>query len=169
MAQSKKSITKKPLDSIKSKFTKNIDQVQSFIDDLSVSVYGTTTNDESDLLNDRFNQIMDHEIDDITGNGANDYSTFLGKLYAVNTNNATAMQEINDKLDLNMRGNGINPMQFIDEQYKNRLIQLADAEQISNQLVELKEAKSVMRDAIISTDLNTGRINRDISFEQSTV
>ena len=33
MAQSKKSITKKPLDSIKSKFTKNIDQVQSFIDD----------------------------------------------------------------------------------------------------------------------------------------
>lgn len=169
MAQSKKSITKKPLDSIKSKFTKNIDQVQSFIDDLSVSVYGTTTNDESDLLNDRFNQIMDHEIDDITGNGANDYSTFLGKLYAVNTNNATAMQEINDKLDLNMRGNGINPMQFIDEQYKNRLIQLADAEQISNQLVELKEAKSVMRDAIISTDLNTGRINRDIIFEQSTV
>ena len=169
MAQSKKSITKKPLDSIKSKFTKNIDQVQSFIDDLSVSVYGTTTNDESDLLNDRFNQIMDHEIDDITGNGVNDYSTFLGKLYAVNTNNATAMQEINDKLDLNMRGNGINPMQFIDEQYKNRLIQLADAEQISNQLVELKEAKSVMRDAIISTDLNTGRINRDISFEQSTV
>ena len=169
MAQSKKSITKKPLDSIKSKFTKNIDQVQSFIDDLSVSVYGTTTNDESDLLNDRFNQIMDHEIDDITGNGANDYSTFLGKLYAVNTNNATAMQEINDKLDLNMRGNGINPMQFIDEQYKNRLIQLADAEQISNQLVELKEAKSVMRDAIISTDLNTGRINRDITFEQSTI
>ena len=76
MAQSKKSITKKPLDSIKSKFTKNIDQVQSFIDDLSVSVYGTTTNDESDLLNDRFNQIMDHEIDDITGNGANDYSQF---------------------------------------------------------------------------------------------
>lgn len=169
MAQTKKSITKKPLDTVRGKFTKNINQVQSLIDDLSVSVYGTTTNDESDILNDRFNSIMDQEINDITGNGTNDYSSFLGKVYASSENSALAMQEINDKLDLNIRGNGLNPMQYIDEQYKNRLIQLADAEQISNQLVELKEAKSVMRDAIISTDLNTGRINRDITFEQSTV
>ena len=160
---------KKALDSVRKRFTKSLDQVQSLIDDMSVSLYGTTTKDESDTLNDRFNDIMDNEINDITGNGVNDYSTFIGKLYDADTGNSRILNEINDKLDLDVRGNGLNPMQYINEQYKNRMIQLADADQISNQLIELKEAKSVMRDAIISTDLNSGRINRLISFEKSTV
>ena len=153
---------------IKRSFVKSIDQVQSLIDDLSVSMYGRTTEDESDKLNDRFNEIMSSEINNITGNGSNDYNSFLGQVFASGKDEMNSMKDINAKLDLDIRGNGINPTQYINEQYKNRMVQQADAEQISNQLIELKEAKSVMRDAIISTDLNTGRINRIISFETST-
>lgn len=153
---------------IKRSFVKSIDQVQSLIDDLSVSMYGRTTEDESDKLNDRFNEIMSSEINNITGNGSNDYNSFLGQVFASGKDEMNSMKDINAKLDLDIRGNGINPTQYINEQYKNRMVQQADAEQISNQLIELKEAKSVMRDAIISTDLNTGRINRIISFATST-
>ena len=169
MARDKKSTSINNSDRMKRSFIKSIDQVQSLIDDLSVSMYGRTTEDESDKLNDRFNDIMTHEINNITGNGSNDYNSFIGQVYSSSKSDMYSMQEINAKLDLDIRGNGINPTQYINDQYKNRMIQQADAEQISNQLIELREAKSVMRDAIISTDLNTGRINRMITYETSTV
>ena len=169
MARNRKDAEDRSKERKKRSFTKSIDQVQSLIDDLSVSLYGSTTNDESDKLNERFNDIMEKEINGITGNGINDYSSFLGQVYSSGRDGVNTMKDINAKLDLDIRGNGINPVQYINEQYKNRMIQQADAEQISNQLIELKEAKSVMRDAIISTDLNTGRINRIISYETSTV
>ena len=169
MAKNKKDAGNSNSDRIKRGFTKNIDQVQSLIDDLSVSMYGRTTEDESDKLNDRFNDIMTNEINGITGNGSNDYNSFIGQLYSSSKSDMYTMKDINAKLDLDIRGNGANPAQYINDQYKNRMVQQADAEQISNQLIELREAKSVMRDAIISTDLNTGRINRVVTFETPTV
>ena len=72
MAKNKKDAGNSNSDRMKRGFTKNIDQVQSLIDDLSVSMYGRTTEDESDKLNDRFNDIMTNEINGITGNGSND-------------------------------------------------------------------------------------------------
>lgn len=170
-----RSLAKKPdkkesaYSKLRKTFSSSMDGVSSLLDDLSLSLYGTVTQDDSDKLNDRFNEIMSSEIDSITGNGVNDYSTFLGQVYSNDKDSASIMRELNAKMDLDTAGNGLNPAQFINEQYRNRMIQQADAYNISNQLIELQEAKSVMRDAIISTDVNTGRINRVITFEQSTV
>ena len=93
---------------IKRSFVKSIDQVQSLIDDLSVSMYGRTTEDESDKLNDRFNEIMSSEISNITGNGSNDYNSFLGQVFASGKDEMNSMKDINAKLDLDIKGNGIN-------------------------------------------------------------
>lgn len=152
------------------RFNRNMDGVTSLLDDMSITLYGTRTRDESDRLNDRFNEIMSEKIDGITGNGTNDYTTFIGQLFDSNKPGSSGViSTLNSKLDLDARGNGMNPEQFITDQYKNRMLKQADAHQIANQLIELNEAKSVMRDAILSADLNTGRINRTISFDKTTV
>lgn len=150
------------------RFTKSLSGVDSLIDEMNMSLFGTTSSDDSDKLNERFNDIMSREVNRVTGNGSNDYTTFLGKVYANDKESAATIKTINEKLNLDSQGGGINPSQFINEQYKNRMLKQADAHQIANQLVELKEAKGTMRDAILSADINTGRINRNIVFENST-
>ena len=160
---------KKNSKSILKRFTRSLEGVDSIIDDMNMSLYGTTSKDESDNLNDRFNDIMSREVNRVTGNGTNDYTTFIGKIYAADKESSATLKTLNEKLSLDARSNALNAGQFITEQYRNRMIKQADAHQIANQLVELKEAKGTMRDAILSADINTGRINRQIIFEQSTL
>ena len=146
------------------RFQKGLQGVSTLLNDLSTSLYGTDMDDESDLLNDRFNSIMQTQMNHINGDGAYDYSTFLGKLYDIDKSQTALFKELNAKMDLDSRSNGLNPAQFISEKYRDRMLKQADANQISNQLIELREAKSTMADAILCTDLNTGRINRNITF-----
>lgn len=158
----------KEMTSINKRFSKGISGVTSILNKLSTSLYGTDMVDESDKLNERFNEIMKDSINNLTGNGSNDYNSFLGKLYEDDRHSSSAIQSINRDI---ARGgvSSIVPAEFITEKYKNRLLKLEDCNRISEQLVELREAKHTMLDAIVSTDINEGRINRNITFKNSTV
>lgn len=149
------------------RFSKGISGMGDILNKLSISLYGTDMADESDKLNDKFNEIMQNSINSITGDGANDYNSFLGKLYEDDRRSTSALQQLNR--DISRGGDSsIVPAEFITDKYKNRLLKLEDCNRISDQLVELREAKHTMLDAIISTDINKGRINRTIAFENST-
>lgn len=142
--------------------------VTSLLNQLSTTLYGTDTSDETDTINDRFNAIMTNELNRITNNGSNTFDSFLGQLFSSDRNESDkALDTIAShhfQLD-----SIINPSEFITDQYKNRLLKQADAAEISNQLIELREAKEIMRDAILSADVNSGRINRHIVFEKGTL
>lgn len=161
---------KKPSDQkgIGRNYDKGRSGVTSLLNQLSTTLYGTDTSDETDTINDRFNEIMTNELNRITNNGSNTFDSFLGKLFSSDRNESDkALDTIAShhfQLD-----SIVNPSEFITEQYKNRLLKQADAAEISNQLIELREAKEIMRDAILSADVNSGRINRHIVFEKGTL
>lgn len=144
--------------------------VVALLNQLSTSLYGTDTSDETDTINDRFNQIMTDELNRLTDNGTNTFDSFLGQIFSSDRQQSDKVLDTiaAQQLQLNDMG-AINPSEFITEQYKNRLLKQADAAEISNQLIELREAKEIMRDAILSADVNSGRINRHIVFEKGTV
>lgn len=165
LEKEKEKKNKNILSRVKSRLT-NVDQI---INQMYVSMYGVDGKDDSDRLNNIFNNIMTKEVDRITGHGVNDHTTFLGKLYMSDKDTQATIRTINSKLNLDSASGAINPSQFISQKYKNRMLKQADAHQIANTLIELKEAKSTMRDAILSADLNTGRMNREISFETAAI
>lgn len=153
--------------SSKNLFSKGLDSIRSVMNQLSMSTYGTDMEDESEKLGDRFNQIMSDEIGKITSNGTNSFDSFLGKLYADDTKHALEAIATNQ---LRITDGGyVNPQDFITSAYRNRMLKQADANKIGNQLIELREAKETMRDAVLSADVNTGRITRQISFDTSTL
>lgn len=144
--------------------------VTGLLNQLSTSLYGTDMRNETDDINDRFNQIMSDELNKITKNGTNTFDSFLGQIFSSDRQESDKVLDTiaNQQLQLNNMG-AINPQEFITEQYKNRLLKQADAAEISSQLIELREAKEIMRDAILSADVNSGRINRQIVFEKGTL
>lgn len=143
--------------------------LSSLLDKLSISLYGATKESDVDGVNDRFNNIIQTQLDRITDNGENSLNSFLGKLYTddKDTSRRIAGEGILDQLQLNTAGT--NPQDFFTEQYKNRMAKQAMAQEISNQLIELRHAKEIMCDAITSSDTATGSITRKLDFDNTTL
>lgn len=147
------------------RFEKNMENIDNIIDDLSTSVYGGDMKDEVTSLQDRFNDIMKTEIRSIVGSDAGDTTSFINKLYQKDSKNATLGDRINREFsELGIEGANNNVNALISDVYKNRILKQADIHEVASQLIELKEAVSTMRDAIFSPDMNSGRINREISY-----
>ena len=154
-------------------FSSDFEKISDVLNKMSVSLYGTDMRDDTEALNTKFNSIMKDSINEITDNGSNGTKSFLGRLYKSDRNDKmnASMEELlaNQELNLDAIGTTISPVDFITEKYRNRMLKMSEANQISNQLIELKEAKEMMRDAVVSADVNTGRIRLDIMFENATV
>lgn len=151
------------------RFERGLSTVSGVLDQLSTSLYGANLADETDRLNDKFNSVINQEISFMNDPNNADYSSFLGKLFNDDKQASNVIRELNGRLDLGAGDTLFTARQFITDEYQNRLIRQADAHQIAEQLIELGEAKSVMRDAILSADKTSGRIQRNIIFEKSTV
>ena len=147
-----------------------LDKVNDLLNTISVSVYGSGINNDIDDLQSRFDDVMKNEIDDITNNGKNDFNSFLGKLYDDDRKNERNVADIisDDKLRISGSEVGLNPQDLMTSEYRTRMLEQNDANQISNKLIELREAKEVMRDTILSADVTTGKIMRQIVFDHSS-
>lgn len=142
--------------------------LSDLLNKISISVYGTSKSNDVDEINNRFNEIVQTQIDKITDNGENSLNSFLGKLYTSGKDESRRYSEnIFDQLQMNSAG--ANPQDFFTEQYKNRMTKQAMAQDISELLIELNHAKSVMCNTINSADTTTGSISRRIEFENTTV
>lgn len=142
-----------------------VSNMDNIINDINNSLFGTDTTDEVSELQSEFNRIIKSEVKDLTNGDTSDITSFINKLYSKDKRSDSFRRSIDqDFLSLNMDGMDSTLAAFINERYRNRIAKQADIEEISSQLIELKEAISVTRDAITSPDINTGRINREISF-----
>lgn len=147
-------------------FEKGLNTVGSILDQLSISLYGTDMKDETDDLNERFNQIMGDEIRNLNNGSGNDFNSFIGRLYSNDKDQRDVSKRLNTELMLD-GGGGVSPAEFITERYRNQMLKQADAHDIAEQLIELGEARSTMCDAILSADSNTGRISRKMVFHDT--
>lgn len=151
------------------KFTKNEQNNDALMDELSISLYGTDRKNDVDALNKKFNDIMSAELHTLNRGDENDTTSFINQLYSRNQKLTNAENMLAKQFnDLNIDTRGLQISEFINERYKNRLMKLADIHEIASQLIELREAISTTRDAIVSADVVTGRINREITFENLT-
>lgn len=161
----KNTTTNQMLSRSKNKINKNMNNINGLLDDVSTSLYGTDRTSELDDLQHKFNNIMKNELKTLTNSGDGDITSFLNKLYSKNKDEEAFNRAIDkDFLSLNMDGVDSTVAAYISDAYRNRLVKQADIHEVSSQLIELREAICVMRDAIISPDINTGRINRELKF-----
>lgn len=143
--------------------------LRDLMNKIAISVYGASKENDIEDLDDRFNTIIQQQINKITDNGENSLNSFLGKLYTddKDSNKRMLNNGILDQLQLNSVGT--NPQDIFTEQYKNRMTKQALAQEISEILTELRFAKKVMANAINNPDINTGTISRKIVFDNTTV
>lgn len=147
------------------KFERNMSNVDYIMNDLNATMYGDEANDEVSSLKEKFLNIMNSELSEITRGNSSDTSSFLNKLYSNDKRLSQGFNRLIDDEFMSMDlGNTGNLSRLISDVYKNNIVKQADIHEVSSQLIELREAVSTMRDAIVSPDINTGRINREIIY-----
>jgi hypothetical protein len=143
--------------------------ITDLLNKLSISLYGSSRNSNAvDDINDRFNSVIQKQINQITDNGENSLNSFLGKLYKDDRDMRSGLGSdiIND---LQLNNTGSNPQDFFTQMNMNKMMRQSMAEELSKQLIELNHAKGIMADTINSADSTTGSISRKIVFENTTL
>jgi hypothetical protein len=90
--------------------------ITDLLNKLSLSLYGASRDSNAvDDINDRFNSIIQKQIDQITDNGENSLNSFLGKLY---TDDRNMRQGLGSDIinDLQLNNTGANPQDFFTQQ-----------------------------------------------------
>ena len=148
----------------KKRINQGLEQLNKIIGKANLSLYGTDRISDVDKLNSEFQNILHGDVDDITKKDNEDVTSFLSKLYSQDKK-ITSMEQLLDNQFMSISGDEYSTMQsFIYEAYRNKLLEQSDLHEISSQLIELSEAILTTRDAIISSEIVEGRMNRTLSF-----
>lgn len=145
---------KKELDSIYA-------NVDGMINQLELSLYGTTKKNDHETLMNTFNDILKDQMNGLNHTTGSEVTSFMMDLFA--NDKRLGWQSPDMESFLNSDDGQI--LSFISDAYKNTMLKYADLNEIASQLIELKEAIAVMRDAIVSPDLTSGGISREIDFD----
>jgi hypothetical protein len=137
---------------------KNID---SMLDQMELSLYGTTKKADQESLISQFNTIVKSQMDGLNHQQGNDVSSFMAKLYDSDKKRSWNSPDLETFLNSD-DGQVIN---FLSDAYKNDMVKFQDLNEICSQLIELNEAILVTRDAIVSPDLTDGGVSRSFEFD----
>ncbi|MDY3769137.1 MAG: hypothetical protein SOZ83_06030, partial [Sphaerochaetaceae bacterium] len=163
MAQDK---DKKTIDITKDKtYKRHMLNINNMIGQANLSMYGTDRNSDVDTLNNKFQELLNSEMDTIKNHNDGDVTSFLSQIVSQD-NKQNAQAEMFDNQFLSMTGDEYSTMQsFMYDAYRNRFLEQSDLHEVSSQLIELSEAILITRDAIISADIVEGKMSRTISFK----
>lgn len=146
-------------------FRRQLLNLNNMIGQANLSIYGTDRTSEVDDLNNKFQKLLNTQIDDLTHKKSGDITSFLGQIISTDNKNAAAEELLNNQF-MSMTGDEYSTMQsFIYDAYRNRLLEQSDLHEVATQLIELSEAILITRDAIISADVVEGRMSRSLSFD----
>ena len=142
-------------------------QLSNVIGQANLTLYGTDRVSDTDSLNQTFQNILNTNLETITGKTDGDSSSFLSKLSS-RDRKATALENIIANQFISINGEEHSALQsFIYEAYNNRLLEQNDLHEVASQLIELSEAILITRDAIVSADVVEGRMNRVLKFSKT--
>ena len=146
-------------------FKRQLQTLNNMIGQANLNLYGTDRNSDVESLNNKFQEIMSKEINDLTNGDDQDVSSFLGNLVS-SDNKSYARNNFFNTKNMSISADDMSSMSsFIMDAYKNRLLEQSDIHEVSSSLIELSEAILITRDAIISPDILEGRLSRDLRFE----
>ena len=142
-------------------------QLSNIMGQANLSLYGTDRTSDVDSLNRTFQDIMKNELESITSKNEDDSTSFLSKLSSKDRKD-TAMENLISNQFMQTAGDESSMLQsFINEAYRNRLLEQNDLHEVASQLIELSEAILITRDAIVSADVVEGRMSRTLDFNKS--
>lgn len=142
-----------------------ISQINNILGKANLEIYGTDRNSEVDELNNKFQSILNKEISTLSGKDDGDVSSFLSKIVSSDSK-STALDELMGNQFTSSFGGDLQSIQaFFYDKYRNKILEQSDLNQIAESLIELSEAIEIMRDAIVSSNINDGTIARTIDFE----
>lgn len=140
--------------------------ISSLMGSASLDIYGTDRTSDVDSLNQSFQDIMKTQINGLNDRGEDSLS-FLSKVSSIDRKNTAMENVINNQFMGALGGENSALQSFIQEAYKNRLVEQSDLHEVASQLIELSEAISVTRDAIVSAEVVEGRMSRTLDFDNS--
>ncbi len=144
-----------------------INQINNVIGRANLEIYGTDRNSDVDELNNKFHSILRNEMNSIVGKDEGDITSFLSKIVS-SDNKTNAIDELlNNQFSSGFGGDLQSIQAFFYDKYRNKIIEQSDLNQIAENLIELSEAIEIMRDAIVSSNVNDGTIARTLDFEGS--
>ena len=166
--ESNKQTEKKHSDLLNNRRVKNtFRNLTNILGQANLTLYGTDRVSEVDSLNQTFQSIMKNELEVMTGKNEGDATSFLSKLNSKDKK-ANAMENIISNQFMGISGQeGSSLQSFIQEAYKNRLLEQSDLHEVASQLIELSEAILITRDAIVSADVVEGRMSRTLDFDKA--
>lgn len=146
-------------------YRRQILNINNMIGQANLSMYGTDRNSDVDALNNKFQELLTDEIDNIKNHNDGDVTSFLSQIVSQD-NKMNAQSELFDNQFMALSGDEYSTMQsFMYDAYRNRFLEQSDLHEVSSQLIELSEAILITRDAIISSDVVEGRMSRTLSFD----
>ena len=146
-------------------FRKILNNLNNLTGQANLNLYGTDRNSDVDSLNKKFNSILQNQMNSLKSTDDQDITSFLNQIVSSDSK-YRATSELLDNQFLALSGDEYSSMQsFIYDSYRNRLLEQSDLHEVSSQLIELSESILITRDAIISSDVIEGRMNRSLRFE----
>lgn len=151
----------------KSFIDKTTPKVDGLIKDANLSIYGTDRDNNIQALDDKFQNILSTNLNSLNHPDKASTSSFLSELWS-NSRKNSAFNNLNDNQFMTIAHGDVSYMaSFIEEAYRNRLLEQSDLHEVASMLIELSEAILITRDAIISADVVDGQMNRTLSFGES--
>ena len=143
-------------------------QLNNILGQANLDLYGTDRVSQTEALNQSFQSLMQEELTTLTGKDAGDNSSFLAKLSSNDRKATATINQLISSQFMDMDGSQNSMLQgFIEDAYKNRLIEQSDLHEVASQLIELSEAILITRDAIVTADVVEGRLGRTLEFENA--
>lgn len=141
-----------------------VDEMETLVGDMELSLYGTKSKTDIADMSKDFNTTMRSQMNLINHSSGGDTSSFVAKLFDSELKRKSANGFANSFEDL-FTGQDGQVMSYLSEEYRSKMAKYTDLQEVSTQLIELNEAVLIMRDAIISPDITTGTVSRDIGVD----
>ena len=146
-------------------YKRNVTQLNNILGRAYLNLYGTDRTSEITNLDKKFQDILHTQISALNNADDGDITSFVHKLWS-DDRKKSAISQMLDNQFYNTTGSELSSIQSLfQEAYRNKLIEQNDLHEVASALIELGEAINITRDAIISADIVTGRLNREIIFE----
>lgn len=146
-------------------YRRNLTQLNNILGRANLSLYGTDRTSEVTNLDKKFQDILHMQLNALNNSNDGDVTSFVHKLWS-DDRKKSAISQMLDNQFYNSTGSEISSIQSLfQEAYRNKLIEQNDLHEVASALIELTEAINITRDAIISADMVTGRLNRELVFE----
>lgn len=140
-----------------------LDEMENLVGDMELSLYGTKARtDITDMAKD-FNNTMRSQMDLINHSSGSDTTSFVAKLFEseLKRRNAFGIMSMEDMFT---EQDG-QVMSYLSEEYRSKMAKYTDLQEVSTQLIELNEAVLIMRDSMVSPDITTGTVSRDVGVD----